>query len=166
YSSGNAYQMRPEQTLRLEAEAGDQRVDYWVEASTFEGANGKTLDELNQYMGRAENLPVYLPDEMRLIRAEVRARAGNLPEAIALINEVRKQCSAPVDEPVACLPPLTAGDLPTQSAVLQEILRQRRYELYLQGVRYSDLRRFGQPMAFEWLPLPNIECSRNPALGC
>ena len=166
YNSGNAYQMRPEQDLRLEAEAGDQRVEFWVQAASFAGANGKTLDELNRYASRATNLPAYFPDEMRLIRAEVHARRNELPEAIELINEVRTPCSSALAEPVACLPPLTGGDLPTQQAVLDEILEQRRYELFLQGVRYSDLRRFAQPMPFEWILLPNVECSRNPELGC
>lgn len=165
YNSGNAYQMRPEQELRLEADPGDQRVSYWVEPASFAGANG-TLDELNRYNERAENLALYFPDEMRLIRAEVHARQGDLAEAIVLINEVRTQCASALNEPVACLPPLTGSDLPTQVAVLQEILRQRRYELFLQGLRFSDLRRFGQPLSFDWIPLPNIECSRNPELGC
>jgi starch-binding outer membrane protein, SusD/RagB family len=166
YGSGNAYQMRPEQALRLEAQAGDERVEFRVEPAAFAGANGKTLDELARYVGRAENLPVYFPDEMRWIRAEVHARAGRLPEAIALINDVRTRCSSALEEPVACLPPVTAVQLPTEEAVLDEILRQRRFELFLQGLRYSDLRRFQEPLSFEWIPLPNIECSRNPELGC
>lgn len=166
YSSGNAYQMRPEQVLRTSAETGDERVDFWVRDTTFAGANGKTLDELNQYNVRSADLPVYFPDEMRLIRAEVHARAGELDQARELINEVRTQCDSALDEPVACLPPLTALQLLTQEAVLAEILRQRQYELFLQGVRYSDLRRFEEPLSFEWIPLPNVECSRNPSLGC
>jgi hypothetical protein len=166
YGSGNAYQMRPEQVLRESAEPGDERVDFWVRAAAFAGANDKTLDELNQYNARPADLPVYFPDEMRLIRAEVHARAGELAEARALINEVRTQCSSALEEPVACLPPLTALQLPTQEAVLEEILRQRQYELFLQGLRYSDLRRFDLPLSFEWILLPNIECSRNPNLGC
>ncbi|HSJ30554.1 MAG TPA: hypothetical protein VK933_03910, partial [Longimicrobiales bacterium] len=52
---------------------------------------------------------------------------------------------------------------PTRDAMLAEILRQRRFELYLQHLRWSDLRRFGQPVKFMWMPVPITECDRNSA---
>jgi hypothetical protein len=61
---------------------------------------------------------------------------------------------------------LTDAQLSTQQAILTEILRQRRYELFLQGLRYEDLRRFGQPLTFRWIPVPQSECTRNPNAGC
>lgn len=162
YASANAYQMRPEDQFRLEAEDGDQRVDYWVEAADIDGA-AVPLDELVRYTTASDDYPVYLPQEMTLIRAEVAARNGELVAAIDLINEVRTQCSSPVDEPLACLDPLTILDLPTQQDVLDEILRQRRYELYLQAVRWSDFRRFGValPTGYSFMMVPVTECERN-----
>ena len=165
YNSGNAYQMRPEQGLRLQAEPGDGRVAYWVVADTIKGAVQR-LDELNQYRDRADAIPVYLPDEMRLIQAEVYARTGRLAEARTQINAVRTQCTSVVDEPLACLPALTEAELATEQQILDEILRQRRYELFLQGLRYEDLRRFGKPIKFPWMPVPLSECTRNPNAGC
>jgi hypothetical protein len=165
YNSGNAYQMRPEQGLRLQAEAGDQRVAYWVRPDTIQGAIQR-LDELNRYRDRADAIPIYLPDEMRLIQAEAYARTNQLPQARTLLNQVRTQCTSAVAEPVACLPALTDAQLSTQQAILTEILRQRRYELFLQGLRYEDLRRFGQPLTFRWIPVPQSECTRNPNAGC
>jgi hypothetical protein len=103
YNSGNAYQMRPEQGLRLQAEAGDQRVAYWVRPDTIQGAIQR-LDELNRYRDRADAIPIYLPDEMRLIQAEAYARTNQLPQARTLLNQVRTQCTSAVAEPVACLP--------------------------------------------------------------
>jgi hypothetical protein len=82
-------------------------------------------------------------------------------DALAFVNQVRTQCASPHPEPLACLPPLTLLDVPTQQATLAEILRQRRYELYLQHVRWSDLRRFGVPVRYEWMPVPGTECGRN-----
>lgn len=162
YASGNAFQMRPEDAFRLDAEDGDQRVGYWVEAADIDGAVGP-LDELVRYASADDDYPVYLPQEMTLIRAEVAARNDQLLVAIDLINEVRTQCSSPVDEPLACLDPVTVLDLPTQQDVLDEILRQRRYELYLQAVRWADFRRFGVslPTGYSFMPVPVTECDRN-----
>jgi hypothetical protein len=51
--------------------------------------------------------------------------------------------------------------VPSQAAMLDEILNQRRYELYLQHVRWSDLRRFGKPVKYQWMPVSISECDRN-----
>lgn len=165
YNSGNAFQMRAKQSFRLQAEAGDQRVPYWVTPDTIPGASQR-MDHVARYRTSAVSYPVYLPDEMRLIMAEVHARQGRLPEALALVNAVRTQCTSALAEPVACLPALTLAQVPTQQAMLDEILRQRRYELYLQAVRWSDLRRFGQPVKYPFMPVPTIECDRNPSAPC
>ena len=98
---------------------------------------------------------------MRLIQAEVYARQGNLTQALTLLNQVRTQCTATQDEPVACLPALTAAQVPTQQAMLDAILREREYELYLQGVRWSDLRRFGRPLKYAFMSVSSTECTRN-----
>lgn len=160
YNSGNAYQMRAEEQFRLEAEPGDRRVEYWVEPAPIEGASGP-LDHVSRYRSATASYPVYLPDEMRLILAEVHARRGDLPQALVHVNAVRTQCTSELNEPVACLPALELADVPTQAAMLAEILRQRRYELYLQAVRWSDLRRFDQPLKYPFMPVPSTECDRN-----
>ena len=163
YLSGNAFQMRPEQNLRLEAEAGDQRVAFWVRAAAVGGGDGP-MDELNRYTTNDAAFPVYTLDEMKLIRAEAAARTNDLATARTLINEVRTQCAAAgaiVTEPMPCLPALPEEQLDTQAEVLAEILKQRRYELFLMGLRYEDLRRFGQPLKYTWIPYPSTECQRN-----
>lgn len=166
YNSGNAWQLRARQLLRLDAEEGDARVAFWVTPATIAGANF-TLDDLTQYRSASEPFPIFLSDEMKLIRAEVLARQDQLDGARALINEVRTQCPAPAPaEPAACLPAKTAGELPTQAAVLEEILSQRRYELFLQGLRLDDLRRFDAPRKYDFVPLPRSECDRNPNATC
>ena len=165
YNSGNAYQMRAKQSFRLEVEAGDQRVAYWVTPDTIPGASQR-MDHIARYRTAPVSFPVYFPDEMRLIMAEVHARQGRLPQALDLVNEVRTQCTSALNEPLACLPALTLDDVPTQPAMLAEILRQRRYELYLQGLRWSDLRRFGQPLKYEFMPIPASECDRNNSAPC
>jgi starch-binding outer membrane protein, SusD/RagB family len=164
YSSGNPYQVRARQLFRTEAEPGDQRVPYWVTPAAIAGANF-VLDDLAKYRAADEPIPVFLPDEMRLIRAEAAARLNDLATARDLINEVRTQCNV-TGEPAACLEALDAGDLPTQAAVLAEILKQRRYELFLQGLRFDDLRRFDAPRKYDFLPIPQSECDRNTSAPC
>ncbi|MGH7503678.1 MAG: RagB/SusD family nutrient uptake outer membrane protein [Longimicrobiales bacterium] len=164
YNSGNAWQVRARQELRLNAESGDERVDFWVSAANIQGAS-RTLDDLAKYRAPDESFAVFLPDEMKLIRAEAAARNSDLAAAITLINEVRTQCDV-TGEPAACLNALDSTDLPTQQAVLDEILEQRRYELYLQGLRLDDLRRFDVQRKYDFLPLPQSECDRNASAPC
>lgn len=164
YDSGNPYQLRARQEVRLDAEEGDERVAYWVEEAAIEGAH-RILDHLAKYRTAAEPFPIFLPDEPKLIRAEAAARTGDLATARSLINEVRTQCGV-AGEPAACLEPLGEAESPDEAAVLAEILRQRRYELYLQGVRFDDLRRFNAQRKYDFLPLPQTECDRNPSAPC
>jgi starch-binding outer membrane protein, SusD/RagB family len=161
-NGGNSTSMRPKDSFRLGAEPGDGRVAYWVSEAPIQGF-AAPLDNFNRFSASTHSYPAYLPDEMRLIRAEVAARQNRLGDALAFVNAVRTPCSSPLPEPVACLPALTLDQVPTQAAMLTQILRERRYELYLQNLRWSDLRRFGQPVKFQWMPVPIAECDRNAA---
>jgi hypothetical protein len=167
YRSGNAYRMRPEQAFRLQADAGDRRVDFWVRAASVDGGEGQRLDEFVKYAADTDPIPLYLPDEMRLIQAEAYARTNRLPEARTLVNAVRTQCTpSVVGDPAPCLTALPEAQLATQAAVLAEILKQRRYELYLQNLRWEDLRRFGAPLKYLWNRYPLSECDLNPNAPC
>jgi len=162
YNSGNAYRMRPEDRFRLEAEPGDGRVAYWVAEAAVAGST-EPLDNFVKYSVREHAWPFYLPDEMRLIRAEVAARQGDLASALELVNEVRTPCASTLDEPVACLDALDASYVPTQEAMLAQILHEREYELFLQGVRWSDLRRMGVTPKYAFMMVAETECERNPS---
>jgi hypothetical protein len=152
-----------------QAEAGDRRPAYWLN-TTAPGPSGvpdSVLRLLRKYSTPNEPFPLFLPDEMKLIKAEAYARTNRLSEALALVNEVRTQTSSTVDEPVAGLPLVV---LLTQGEILAEIARQRRYELYEQGLRWEDTRRFGTALTttptFPFLPIPQQECDVNPANPC
>lgn len=167
YRSGNAYRMRPEQAFRLQADAGDKRVDFWVKAASIDGGEGQRLDDFVKYAADTDPIPLYLPDEMRLIQAEAYARTNRLAEARTLVNAVRTQCTPSVaGDPVPCLPALPVEALDTQAELLAEILKQRRYELYLQNLRWEDLRRFGAPLKYRWNAYPLSECDLNPNAPC
>jgi starch-binding outer membrane protein, SusD/RagB family len=165
FNSNNPYRMRPEDAFRVNAQPGDLRVAYWVLASTVNLPSNPAspLDDFVKYSLREHSIPAYQPDEMLLIRAEVAARQNNLDEALTLLNQVRTPCASALAEPVACLPALTAADVPTQDAMLAAILRERQYELFLQGLRWSDLRRFGLPLKYSYLMVSRSECQNNPS---
>jgi hypothetical protein len=95
-------------------------------------------------------IPLYLPDEMKLIKAEAIVRSnGTLANAVTEINAVRQQSTGDVFGVNANLPaysgPVTSTDL------LLEIFKQRCAELFLSGLRLEDSRRFGRPP-----PPPNV----------
>jgi hypothetical protein len=111
-------------------------------------------------------IPVYLPDEMRLIRAEcfVRQSAPNLTAAVAEINAVRTQL--PSADPFGVGGGLTAYSGPvTTAALIDEIYRQRCIELCMSGMRLEDNRRLGRPAGERrrtFFPYPSRERDNNP----
>lgn len=151
-----------------EAEAGDERPEFWVQtevAGESPGFDHIPIRPIRQYSTRNAPFPVYLPGEMLLIKAEAYARLTNLAQAVVYINEVRTQCDSPVNEPTACLPAYLPT-APAQQDVLEQIAYERRYELFMQGLRWEDLRRFAgvvdETPSTAWLPLPRRECETNP----
>ncbi|MFN2431233.1 MAG: RagB/SusD family nutrient uptake outer membrane protein [Gemmatimonadota bacterium] len=159
-------------SFAAEADSGDARVEFWVDTSAepFVGNPDSLLLPFNQYAEPTDPYPVYLPDEIKLIKAEALARLGQLEAAAALVNEVRTQASSALDEPVAGLPPLEAGQLDTLEELLAAIAYERRYELYMQGLRWEDTRRLGEAVTvtptIAFLPYPDLECTANPAVPC
>lgn len=155
------------------AEPGDRRPAYWVNVAAA-AVPGNPADSivkpLKKYSTPNEPFPLYLPDEMKLIKAEALARTNQFGAAAALVNAVRTQTSSGVDEPVAGLQALPASVLDTQAKLLARIAYERRYELFMQGLRWEDTRRLGPALTtapvFPFLPLPLTECQVNPNSGC
>lgn len=85
------------------AEAGDRRPAYWVNvaaAALPANPSDSTVKPLRKFATPNEPFPLYLPDEIRLIEAEALARTGQFAAAATLVNAVRTQTAAPVDEPL------------------------------------------------------------------
>jgi starch-binding outer membrane protein, SusD/RagB family len=159
-------------SFATEAEAGDQRPAYWLDLTTqHTGTPDSLIYTLRRYTLVNDPVPLYLPDEMQLIKAEALARTGDLTQAISLINGVRTQTTGRnTFDPAAGLPALTAVTLNTLDAVLRQIAYERRYELYMQGTRWEDIRRLPQPwvhtITLPYLPLPQGECLTNRNVTC
>ena len=115
-------------------EAGDTRAD-----KVFDRGGASTLDFLTSnfgffvYKNSLTPITIIRNAELILIRAEARARTGDPGGAITDLDVIRNAAGLPNYS--------GAGD---QGAVLDEVLNQRRYELYGEGQRWIDVRRFGQ----------------------
>ncbi|WP_046245607.1 RagB/SusD family nutrient uptake outer membrane protein [Hymenobacter terrenus] len=159
----------------LAPDPADRRLPFYVRAAPTATQNRGT----GFYTANSAPIPVYLPGEMLLIRAEAYARKSDLPNAVTELNRVLTKTPATTTPPTtalvdpfgvgAALPPY-AGPL-TTDVVLLEIYRNRQIELAFQGFRLSDSRRFGRPgpgtPAAErnrtFYPYPRVERENNTA---
>ena len=163
----------PLRSFVTQADSGDQRPNYWADTALTNSLIGNpdsVLQPLTKYAGQFDDYPAYLPDEMRLIRAEALTRLGQYAAAATLVNAVRTQSTSPIDEPVAGLPALADSLLDTEPELLARIAYERRYELFMQGLRWEDTRRLGTAITttptMSSLPTPLQECDTNPNAGC
>lgn len=154
---------------RLSMAPQDQRYLYFVTPSTtLSGRVGALLDPWNRYASPTAPLPVYLPDEALLIKAEALANQNQLAAAQAVLDSVRTDCTGGrgLDDPKACLPAL--GAQLTQAQLLTEIYTQRRYELLGTGLRWEDARRRSAirgPFAAPAVPADGQRCWLPYAIG-
>jgi hypothetical protein len=86
---------------------------------------------MKKYSTYAESFPIIRWEENVLIKAEAEARTGNVPGAIGDVN-IRRQKAG-----------LTDFANTDQNAVIQEGLKQKFLELYLEGQSWHDQRRTG-----------------------
>jgi hypothetical protein len=173
YSFGGAVYVGALQSFVDEAEPGDRRPAFWVDVTATPVPARITNARLLPFRAFAERndpIPLYLPDEMRLIKAEAFTRLGQFEQARAQINAVRTQTTGSALEPVAGLPALPVEALDTEAELFRQIAYERQYELYWVGTRWSDLRRLDPFVSTEpsiqFLPFPLRECQINPNSGC
>ena len=147
----------------------DQRFSYFVTPSTtLTGRIGSPLDPWSRYASPQAPLPVYMPDEALLIKAEALANQNQLAPAQAVLDSVRTDCAGGrgIDDPKACLPALTAQL--TKDQLLAEIYVQRKYELLGTGLRWEDSRRrnaISGPVAAPSIPVTGQRCWLPYAIG-
>ena len=158
----------PRDVFRTSQDPADQRWTYFVISANVIGRIGSLLDTWSRYTNPRAVLPVYMPDEALLIKAEALARLNQLGAAQAAVDSVRTDCTGQrgIDDPKACLPPLS-GSL-TQAQLLTEIYTQRRYELFSTGLRWEDARRRSAirgSVVFPNVPLDAQRCWLPYAIG-
>lgn len=121
-----------------EAEAGDQRINQKVQLREEPAAlDGLSSDYgLFVYQNQTAPMPVIRNAELILIRAEAlaqRNQVGDLDDAENDLNIIRN---------AAGLADFDRGLLGGQVEVIDEMLNQRRYELFFEGHRWVDMRRY------------------------
>ncbi|MCB0374106.1 MAG: RagB/SusD family nutrient uptake outer membrane protein [Muricauda sp.] len=148
-------------------EDGDQRVDYYV-FSEDPDAEIPVYQVTAFFDGNTDEIPVYLPGEMLLIKAEAYARSNDLGNAVIQLNAVRNKTAAEDAFGIGAELADYAGPADQQS-VLDEIYKNRRIELYLSGLGLEDSRRFNRPGPGDtdaernrnYYPYPNAERDNN-----
>jgi len=127
-----------------EPEVGDGRVAFYLSASADVGipdnCSWPVEDLVGFFTSETDPIPVYLPGEMMLIKAEAFARNDDLANAVININLVRQK-TTDVFGVNANLGAWT-GNVASQSEILDEIYKNRSIELFFQGLRLEDHRRF------------------------
>jgi starch-binding outer membrane protein, SusD/RagB family len=113
----------------------DPRIGFYI------ARNGTIFNFKAFALGDLSPYPVYLIGEMYLIRAENLARQNTVPAAVTALNLVLQKSTDPFG--VNANGAAYSGAV-TQTAVLDEIYKQRRIELFLCGQELEDSRRFNR----------------------
>lgn len=148
-------------------DAGDKRIPFYTVAAAT-----TPFTRLRGFGATVTTaIPVYLPGEMTLIKAEVLARQPDVDAALTELNKVvTKDPSTAIFGVGAGLTALTGPYTPAQ--LLELIYKHRCIELYMSGLKIEDMRRFGLPNSdrkrnFFPYPLPerdnNTNTPDNPA---
>ena len=155
-------------------ESGDERIDFYlVSADLTSTPNGFDIDDLSGFFATpSQSIPVYLPGEMNLIRAEAYVQTDQPGLAVNEIDAIRtKEASQDPFGVGANLPAYTGGT--DDASLLEEIYYQRSAEMYLSGMRFEDARRLGRPVPPDnppltaernrvYYPYPTQERQNNP----
>ena len=132
----NVYDVNPDFGLSgdLAPDANDGRIAFYLTPNANSGKGFFTSDDAS--------IPVFIPGEIMLIKAEALARQGNMADAVTELNKVLTK----TDDLYGVNAGLAAysGEM-TSEAILQEIFKNRAIELYMSGMKLEDSRRFGRP---------------------
>lgn len=142
--------------------SSDGRLNFYIKP----GSNPTTATGF--FDSNTKPIPLYLPGEMMLIKAEGYARKDNLPQAVIELNKVLTKTAAADTYGIgANLAPYTGAI--TKPAILTEIYRNRCIEMYMSSLKFEDSRRFDRPAAGtanaernrNWYPYPDSERNNN-----
>lgn len=136
----------------------DQRKDKWIGKFTTNGVdyffpNKYKVRRIPDHPGAPpESFVMFRLSEQYLIRAECKARMGDLAGATLDLNKVRNR---------AGLESVESNNL---EILLEMIVKERRVELFTEGCnRWFDLKRLNKVKTM-WLPIPENELLYSPTL--
>ncbi|MDN3586546.1 RagB/SusD family nutrient uptake outer membrane protein [Pedobacter aquatilis] len=121
-------------------DAGDARIPFYTVVNTTVRINGFGAGTFTQ-------IPVYLPGEITLIKAEAYARQAtpNLSSSLTELNKIVTKTAATDAFGVGANLPALTGTY-TQQQLLDLIYKHRCIELFMSGLKLEDMRRFNQPL--------------------
>lgn len=136
--------------------ASDGRVPFYT--------TGSPQYRLNNFFNAAATaIPLYLPGEMTLIKAEYYARTNDSTTSKTFLNSVITKTAASDAFGVGGNQP-AINSFGSYAALLDEIYRQRCIETFLSGNKLEDMRRFGRPNSERkrnLMPYPTRERDNN-----
>ncbi len=109
-------------------------------------------------------IPVYLPGEITLIKAECYARSNDSTNSKTFLNAVITKTAAADPFGVGANQP-AINSFGSYAALLDEIYKQRCIELFMSGQKLEDMRRFARPTTERkrnLMPYPLRERDNNP----
>ena len=119
--------------------AGDGRIAFYTSINTTVAPRFRIN---GFYNATTAAIPVYLPSEVTLIKAEAYARTNDLTNALVELNKVITKTAAA--DPFKVGANLAASTVSTSTDILNEIYKNRCIELYMSGLKLEDMRRFGR----------------------
>lgn len=140
--------------------AGDGRIAFYTSINTTVAPRFRINGFYNT---TTTGVPVYLPSEMTLIKAEAFARTNNLTSALTELNKVITKTAA--SDPFKVGAGLAASTASTATTILDEVYKNRCIELYMSGLKLEDMRRFGRATTERkrnFFPYPFKERDGNP----
>lgn len=110
--------------------------------------------ELQQYATNTSPVSIIRNEELLLMSAEADIQLNKLPDAITTLNKIRVAHN---------LTPYSGAN--TKDALISELLKQRRYSLFMEGHRWFDVRRYNllntlpkdKPTHNVWLEFPRYK---------
>ncbi len=87
--------------------------------------------EAQLYATNTSPISIIRNEELILMYAEAKIQTNQLPEAVIALNKIRTSYGLPA----------YSGAV-TQAALIDELLKQRRYSLFMEGHRWFDMRRY------------------------
>lgn len=144
----------------------DKRISFYTKVP--DATDPSNVQLVGFWKENLDGIPVYLPGEMLLIKAEAYARKNQLVDAVTQLNLVLGKTEATDVFGLGASLPAYSGGM-TQMDVLNEIYKNRRIELYLTGLALEDNRRFNRPGPSDanaernrnFYPYPNAERDNN-----
>lgn len=150
----------------LRPDPADQRLAFYFQDLNPDANNFRAAGFFN---ANTKAIPIYVPGEMLLIKAEAHARMDQLPQAIEALNAVlTKQAANDAFGIGAALPAYSGSG--TREAILEAIYANRCIEMMMSGLRLGDSKRFNRPAPDaanpernrNWYPYPFSERDNNP----